>query len=343
MTENKYKINSTILYFSDKNSIGQIERKIYKHHNQTISAPSSPLPSQPRPLQNVFVNVYKDIDRPEPIHLRDTTDDELFLLIDDQGNSCVPPDTDAPYASDQDSGIVHHHMEYRQHALTKKCNVRDAAAAATVQLLPKKLQETPKKNNAQKRFRRRCRTKTDFAHLRSHSLSRATQIEKSHFSKQQRQQRYDAIELEIAKRMADMGQLLQYEDDVTVELARKCAQYRAQNDRYNDAGSVVGMCVERVQAKLEQYSNAIVQNELELFKVKLEITQKCGVLHNLQRMLKMEQGNRGELMHDDNYEQFYSHPMRINPVAVDADKNDENVHFVDNIYEFCDNNKSIIV
>lgn len=279
------------------------------------------------------MNVYKDIDYPpDPIQLRDTTDDELFLIIDDKG--CAP-------SPSNDSGV--HHMEYRQHVLAKKCYVQEEAAAASAasQILPRKLQETPKKNDSHKGFRRRCRRKTDFAQLRSHSLSRTTKSARDDNAdelsgvvvpKYQQRQRHDAIHFEIAKRMDEMSQLLQYENDVTVELAQKCAQYRAQNDRYN-GGFSVDLCVEKVQAKLEQYSNAIVQNELELFKIKLEITQKCGVLHNLQRMLKME------LVGDDDGE---DRSRQIKSEFGSVEK-ETDVNFVDNIYEFCDNNKSIIV
>lgn len=264
------------------------------------------------------------------------SDDELFLLIDDNGSSRSLSDCrDTRNDDDQDSGV---HVEYRQHVLAKKCN-------AAHQLLPKKLQETPKRNKG--------RSKIAYDQLRQNNLNRklfappkplpiAISLIKTPsdlFPRnlpelQQSSRRHDDIEFEIAKRMVDMGQLLQYEEDVTVELTKRCAQYRAQNELYHAQSGRLELCIERVQAKLEQYAKKIVENELELFKIKMEITQKCGVLHNLQRMLRMETGAEVVGWHEDG-------AVALENSIRSAATND--INFVDNIYEFCDNNRSIVV
>lgn len=289
---------------------------------------------EPRPINNIFVNLYKDIDRPDPIQFHES-DDELFLLIDDNGSSRSLSDCRDAHNDDDDSGV---HVEYRQHVLAKKCN-------AAQQLLPKKLQETPKRNKG--------RSKTAYDQLRQNNLNRKLfappkplPIAKSLIKSptdlfprnlpelQQSSRRHEDIEYEIAKRMVDMGQLLQYEEDVTVKLTKRCAQYRAQNELYHAQSGRLELCIDRVQAKLEQYAKDIVENELELFKIKMEITQKCGVLHNLQRMLRMETGGEVGGWHEEG-------AMALENSIRSAATND--INFVDNIYEFCDNNRSIVV
>lgn len=311
---------------------------------------SSVSTSEPRMMEHIFSNPpHKNDKSLNPIHLNNTTDDELFLLIDNKGSSrdgrSSQPSSNIKHGTDDDldSGV---HVEYRQYVLNKKLNENKQLQSIRNAVKLQPTSETPK---------RKSRNRYDVDQLRLNSLNRKLlspilsttpmwnrkNYQKESFPTSEiyyDTKRFDVIRSEIATRMDDMNQLLQYEKDVMVTLSERCAQYRAQNEKYNSGKNGLVMCIEEVQAKLDTYAKEIVENEFELFKIKLEITQKCGILHNLQRMLKMEEElsvNRNESV---NGSQMSTIKKKINNKIESTE-----VNFVDNIFEFCDNNKSILV
>lgn len=312
--------------------------------NTTVLSEQS---SRPRALEHIFVKQPREHTL-EPIDLH-STDDELFLLIDDRHASLAPRRSNY-LSDDQDSGV---HVEYRQYVLNKKIN--DNLSARLL-----KLAETPK---------RKLRTKTDFDRLRARSLSKADarQHNRGYSSSafhanlpelQQSSERRDVIRQEVANRMVDMNYLLQYEENLEANLRNRCEKFKAQNERYTLQNGL-NTSIDHIQDKLDAYAKDIVSNEFELFKIRLDIKQKCGILHNLRRMLSIENNNEDSTnercvekvysrINKEHLEHLNSKNKTDDNTAVKRYHNDSNeqnvdVTFVDNIYEFCDNNKSIVV
>lgn len=207
------------------------------------------------------------------------TDDELFLLIDDRNEK-------------DDSGV---HVEYRQYLLNKKLNL----ALEAKKLKQHTIEETPKRRNPSKRL--------EFDSLRRNSRLLNYLLENGQtakFNENFRRDRlydnandypksFDAIRYEIAFRMAELNELIAYEEELMEGLAEKCERYRNQNQIYTRKLELE-MCIEEVQRNLDVYAKEVIQSEIELYNVKHEIQQKCGVLHNLQRMLKVECHDLGD-------------------------------------------------
>lgn len=201
------------------------------------------------------------------------TDDELFLLIDNR------PDAD-------DSGV---HVEYRQYLLNKKLNLA-LEAKKSKQIV---INETPR------RKLNRSRKEKGLNGLKSNSLNKRLlnylMIHDENYktengaglcsdSNQAQPKSFDGIRYEIAIRMAELNQLILYEEDLMDRLTGKCEKYRNQNKIYTRKLQLE-MCIEDVQRNLNVYANDIIKTEMKLYEIQQEIQQKCGILHNLQRML----------------------------------------------------------
>lgn len=243
--------------------------------------------------------------------------DELFLLIDNNDD-------------DRDSGV---HVEYGQYILNQKCNASMRAKLGQKNLPNKDsdYQETPKRKLYSKKQKNKLRENNLNSRLFRHDLPPPdffSEIQKS-------PSRYEIIRLEILFRISDMRKLMKTENCLTKEISKRCAEYRSQNEIYT-AKIGLEMQIERIQANLSFFAKEIIRNELQLFEVKMEIKQKQGIIRNLYRMLKEEE-SFDDLLSMDNSGQDICEGMKI----CLSQEND--LCFVDNIYEFCDNNVSMIV
>lgn len=337
---------------------------------------------EPRNVEHIYVHqIHTNVDPAslQPINIQ-STDDELFLLIDDKAPRQRPVLSTSPskrrrrtdYVSDDlDSGV---HVEYRQYVLNRKLQ-RNVAQQQQQQRISSKLLQlaegTPKR-----KFRTRC----DFNRLRAHSMNRSVTLAAADvasaplatsssvvakpFNKNQKpteSTRCAAIRQEVATRLLDVDQLLQYEYQLSIALERSAAQFRDQNEMYTIGSGVMAADVERVQAQLDAIAKQIVDGEFELFKVQLEISQKCGVLHNLKRMLSIaeeaESSSGGSVLSHHHHNgsalvlqrieaEHRKHCAEMQVFVMEGRKiESQNVDetFVDNVNEFCDKNKSIIV
>lgn len=294
---------------------------------------------EPRASEPIYVRQLRPGQPMPPINVDLTDDDELFLLIDNRHDSAAKRN---PYPSDdQDSGV---HVEYRQYVLNKKIN--DQMSARLMQL-----SETPK---------RKLRTKNDLDRLRARSLITACVAAPATPTDQHvLRDRHDMIRQEVAHRLLEMNRLLQYETALEQSLRNRSKQYQSQNQRYTAQNGLTAS-IDRIQAKLEAYTKEIVSNEIELFQIRLDISQKCGILHNLRRMLahgeaetrnqkdngrNRAQQNVDDRIHEELFKQQITtrQPGGIDRVVKDENEQYVDMTFVDNIYEFCDNNKSIVV
>lgn len=267
---------------------------------------------------NIYVNPYTNALNPIDIE----NSDELFLLIDNCDD-------------DRDSGV---HVEYGQYILNQKCNA-SMKAKLSHKVIPNTMlnyQETPKRKLYSKKQKEKLRKNNLNSRLSKNDLTLQmipTKIDKSC-------SRYDIIRLEILFRMSDMNKLLKTEEELVRTLAKGSAQYRAQNEIYT-AKVGLEMRIEQVQANLGFFAKEIIKNELQLFEIKMEIKQKQGIIRNLHRMLKEEEtlyGHVGDgFIIDDRF------LMETEKIAEKCLSQDKDICFVDNIYEFCDNNSSMIV
>lgn len=346
----------------------------YLHDSATVSRRRERRPidkCEPRALDNIYVRLGADddFDTMAPIDIRTATatDDELFLLIEDEGGATNRRRSSAAddASDDLDSGV---HVEYRQYVLNKKLQTAAAASTGAVRgdtehrLTDRLIQlsETPK---------RKYRTKCDFDRLRARSLSRrraestkpppmTTKRPEHHVQRPERHNHASNIRMELAARLLDLDRLLQYERQLLAALAQRSAQFRAQNEQYTVRHSVavVATDFQRIQCRLDAYAKDIVDIECRLYSVQLDITQKCGILHNLQRMAANGVDGEddatdtdgtgstdGTAMSDAVAERIASEKGRhLEEIALlrAAESQEE---FVDNVNEFCDINQSIIV
>lgn len=279
--------------------------------------------------QNIYVKPYTSV--PNPIDIDHS--DELFLLIDNGAD-----DDD-----DRDSGV---HVEYGQYILNQKCNASMRAKLCQPDVASKNsdYHETPKRKLYSKKQKDKLRKNNLNSRLSKHDLPPPgffAEIEKS-------PSRYEIIRLEILSRISDMRKLLKKENDLVKVLAKRCAQYRSQNEIYT-AKIGLEMQIEQVQANLGYFAKEIIQHELQLFEIKMDIRQKQGIIRNLYRMLKEEEtiyGQAGDVKDGLLIDDIFSINNSSQDICERARKclsQEIDVCFVDNIYEFCDNNSSMVV
>ncbi|KAJ6644479.1 Ras association domain-containing protein 10 [Pseudolycoriella hygida] len=198
--------------------------------------------------ENIYVNPYTS--EPNPIDVDQS--DELFLLIDNCND-------------DGDSGV---HVEYGQYVLNQKCNASMRAKLCRNDAY----QETPKRKLYSKKQKEKLRKNNLNARLSTHEIPTTgyyADVEKS-------RSRYEIIRLEVLCRISDMKGLLRKENDLVSKLAKRCAQYRSQNQIYT-AKIGLEMEIEQVQANLSYFAEEIIRNEVELFKKRKQFTNALEV------------------------------------------------------------------
>lgn len=157
-------------------------------------------------------------------------------------------------------------------------------------------------------------------------------------SKKNKVEQFDSIRFEIMMKMSEMKQLLIREEMLLTQIQMKCAKYKADNEMYN---SRIGfdICIDEIQKNLDECARDIVKNEQELFKTKLEVERKAKVLNDLKNLLSIQDGEEERLKELIRLRERANKQME----KVRRRMSVENVTFVDNIYEFCDQNKSMVV
>lgn len=251
---------------------------------------------------------YPDFESINAVNAKVTpTDDELFLLIDN--NSDV-----------NDSGV---HVEYRQYLLNKKLNMAlEAKKSKKI-----RIEDTPRRKQElhQQQGKRALRKNTLNKRILSYMLSENYQMSNNdaYFTKPNDNlpNAFDGIRYEIASRMAELNQLIFYEEDLTEQLTVKCEQYRDLNKIYTRKLGME-MCIEEIQRNLDLYAKDVIKLEMDLFNVKQEIHQKCGILHNLQRMLNAESDDDdlAKIRQIENLNQTFSCDGSFGPCDNSANK-----------------------
>lgn len=213
----------------------------------------------------------------------DTTNDELFLMIDD-GTGINNDETDSNV-----------HVEYRQYYLNKKLDLAVAAAKVSVSntnTIPKQ-KSIPRKLEFDA-LRQNCHNKRLIKHLCENINQRQIRHRRmsAHGNKENK-----SIHHEIDKLMIELQQLTIHEEQIMKNLSTKCDRYRNQNNKYM-TNLRLKLCIDEVQHNLDVYAKDIIENELELHEIQAEIQQKYDKLFNLSK--KAELFNNSVFDSDDN-------------------------------------------
>uniref|UniRef100_A0A182PHI5 Ras-associating domain-containing protein n=1 Tax=Anopheles epiroticus TaxID=199890 RepID=A0A182PHI5_9DIPT len=191
--------------------------------------------------------------------------------------------------------------------------------------------------------------------------------------------RFDLIRQEIATKMAEMQQLLEQEEELLRRLKLKSAKFHAENQIYR---SHIGLDfhVERLQQSIDHCAKEIIEIEQQLLETKMEIEEKSPLIDNLRALLEAQEAGqcyRRAAVKHPKQEQRYGMTTHFRTGSVEegealsADTSfthapsagsrnslalgkgrkvanagpgaNDSVEFVDNIYEFCDNNQSFVV
>lgn len=259
------------------------------------------------------------------------TDDELLLVIEnDEIEICEkkPGHVD----NDSGNGSIGKSSEGK-HEVVVSDSSTTSSDAITV---------TPK---------RKHRSIREYDSLRKHSLNNRKIFEsidvpsfpsfdevKFRNANKNRGDKFDSIRFEIMRKMSEMKQLLIREEMLLTQIQMQCAKYRTENELYNSRKDVDDLRVDEIQNNLELLAREIIENEQELFATKFEVEQKAKILQELKALLEIrvsEEEIRKETIIGE--KRLGEQSQRVRRLSM------EKLEFIDNIYEFCDNNKSILI
>lgn len=145
----------------------------------------------------------------------------------------------------------------------------------------------------------------------------------------------NSVRSKLATLLEEMNVRYEKEYNLTRQLTEKCKQYKLQNELYQSPE--MELSVGQLQRNIEAYADDIIKTEHELLELKQEIKQDISLINNLKRMT-LEQDRKSDP--SENIERLAKTKSKeITSIA----KNTQEMQFVDNIYEFCDNNASMLV
>ncbi|KAL7731551.1 hypothetical protein ACLKA6_013086 [Drosophila palustris] len=152
-----------------------------------------------------------------------------------------------------------------------------------------------------------------------------------------------SVRNKLAALHADMNVRYEREYNLTRQLTEKCKQYKLHNELY--ICPEMELSVGQLQANIEDCAEDIIKTEHELLELKNEIKHDISLINNLKRMTlesdtpaqsKTKIKSAPNICKTGNGKKK---PEETPQVA----KNVHEMQFVDNIYEFCDNNASMLV
>ncbi|XP_017053517.1 uncharacterized protein LOC108096436 isoform X2 [Drosophila ficusphila] len=148
----------------------------------------------------------------------------------------------------------------------------------------------------------------------------------------------NSVRNKLAALHADMNFRYEKEYALTRQLSEKCRLYRLQNERYKRPE--MELSVGQLQENIEAYAEDIIKTEHELLELKNEIKHDISLINNLKR-LTLEQTEADTASKRGVAKLPQPSPeIKITPHVA---KSSQEMQFVDNIYEFCDNNASMLV
>uniref|UniRef100_A0A1A9WE16 Ras-associating domain-containing protein n=1 Tax=Glossina brevipalpis TaxID=37001 RepID=A0A1A9WE16_9MUSC len=152
-----------------------------------------------------------------------------------------------------------------------------------------------------------------------------------------------SIRSKLAKTNAEMNELYDREYTLTRQLTNKCRLYRLQNELYTKTDKNFEISVGQIQHNIENCAQEIIRTEHELLHVKNEIKQDISIINSLKRLALETNSSECQMP------KALKKVLRLSPseipdaVSIPIKPTNEQMQFVDNIYEFCDNNASLLV
>ncbi|XP_063698127.1 uncharacterized protein LOC134829065 [Culicoides brevitarsis] len=313
---------------------------------------------EPKMLENVSLEPLDDKLRAGDVFEDNVrTDDELLLVIEneDDSNEMFVDDTMIVGQVDNDSGngsIGKNSENQSEKVAVEPISDYSSSSSASQE---DKITATPK---------RKHRSLREYNELRKHSLNRHSfhvaeplKFDEERFRKsnKNRSDKFDGLRFEIMLKMSEMKQLLVREEMLITQIQMQCARYRAENELYNSRQSVDELRVDEIQKNLEKFAQEIIDNEQELFATKLEVEQKAKIIQELKILLENgsseEEIRKEKLLSKEKIEEKVEieeikeekSQKEASPVVIRRRWSMERLEFIENIYEFCDNNKSVLI
>lgn len=271
------------------------------------------------------------------------TDDELLLIIENdeidmKSNKKGHVDNDSGNGSIGKSSEGHVVIEHSEADSSSSITTSDDAIRVT----PKRKHRSLREFNALRKHSLNNNRKTfDIGSITIPSLSFPS-FDEVQFrqANKNRGDKFDSIRFEIMLKMSEMKQLLVREEMLLTQIQMQCAKYRAENELYNSRKDVDDLRVDEIQNNLEEFAKEIIENEQELFATKLEVEQMAKNLQDLKALLDVRSSEE-EIRKEIVLERQRGGETEQKPIWRRASM--ENLEFIDDIYEFCDTNKSVLI
>ncbi|XP_068141762.1 uncharacterized protein meru isoform X2 [Drosophila tropicalis] len=154
----------------------------------------------------------------------------------------------------------------------------------------------------------------------------------------------NSVRNKLASLYADMNHRYEKEYNLTRQLSEKCKLYRQQNEQYNKT-EMMEFSVGQLQTNIEAYAEDIIKTEHELLELKNEMKHDISLINNLKRMTLDDVSQTDHINGLKTKTEMFAtqKPPVITQVAKNIAATAQEMQFVDNIYEFCDNNASMLV
>ena len=155
-----------------------------------------------------------------------------------------------------------------------------------------------------------------------------------------------SVRNKLAQKNAEINDLFDREYALTKELNNKFKIYKLRNELYTSSDKNLELSVGQIQQNIEACAKDIIRTEHELLEIKNEIKHDISIINNLKRLTLESDLNQCGVPTDDEARDL-KHPE---PKATTLQSSNtatklqcKQMEFVDNIYEFCDNNASMLV
>lgn len=156
-----------------------------------------------------------------------------------------------------------------------------------------------------------------------------------------------SVRNKLAQKNAEINDLFDREYALTKELSNKFKMFKLHNDLYTSCDKNLELSVGQIQENIEACAKDIIQTEHELLEIKNEIKHDISIINTLKRLTLESDLNQCGVPIDNG--EIDVKPKQSMATATSAiTKNilklqSKEMEFVDNIYEFCDNNASMLV
>ncbi|XP_016959242.2 uncharacterized protein LOC108030710 isoform X2 [Drosophila biarmipes] len=206
-----------------------------------------------------------------------------------------------------------------------------------------KLYKLAENRVSKQRHRRRSRHEVTKASIETFRTAIPSECNNNNYNNNCIRRRKDkplrnSVRNKLAALHADMNVRYEKEYALTRQLSEKCRLYRLQNERYK--GPEMELSVGQLQQDIEAYAEDIIKTEHELLELKNEIRHDISLINNLKRLTLEETQADAECKGGVAKPPQASQETENTPQVA---KNTQEMQFVDNIYEFCDNNASMLV